>query len=177
MPKGLLTMPLMTTSLRLKTKLIFRSRLAITILGLLATYVAVPQMHEARAAAGFDLNDYNGKVVLLDFWASWCGPCRQSFPWMNDMHEKYSDDGLIVVAVNLDNDPSAANRFLADYPASFRVHFDDDKSLARKYEVVAMPSSFLIGRDGEVVERHLGFKVMRQNEYEAAIQAALKAER
>ena len=155
-------MPLMTRSLRCKKKLTFH-HLAMTCLGLLAAYGVLLPMHEARAEAGLNLNDYDGKVVLIDFWASWCGPCRQSFPWMNEMHEKYSDDGLIVVAVNLDNDLAAANRFLADYPASFHVHFDDDKS-------------FLIGRDGKMVERHLGFKVMQQDEYEAAIQAALKAE-
>lgn len=92
------------------------------------------------------------------------------------MHTKYQDDGLVIVAVNVDNDPAAASRFLTDYPARFQVHFDQDKSLAREYEVIAMPSSFLIGRDGRVVERHLGFKVLKQDDYEAAIQAALKAE-
>lgn len=93
------------------------------------------------------------------------------------MHTKYYDDGLVIVAVNVDNDIADANQFLADYPAEFQVYFDDDKSLARDYEVVAMPSSFLIGRDGQVVDQHLGFKVLQQDEYEAAIQAALKAEK
>jgi len=130
----------------------------------------------ARAEADFDLDNYNGKVVLIDFWASWCVPCRRSFPWMNDMHTKYHDDGLVIVAVNVDNDPAAADRFLSDYPARFQVHFDEDKTMVREYEVVAMPSSFLVGRDGRVVERHLGFKVMKQDEYEAAIRAALELE-
>lgn len=92
------------------------------------------------------------------------------------MHTKYHDDGLVIVAVNVDNDLAAANRFLNDYPASFQVHFDEDRSLARQYEVAAMPSSFLIGRDGQVVEQHLGFRVLKQDEYEAAIRAALEAE-
>ena len=134
------------------------------------------QVDLARAEANFDPDDYSGKVVLIDFWASWCGPCRQSFPWMNDMHTKYHDDGLVIVAINVDNDLAAANRFLTDYPARFQVRFDADKSLAREYEVVAMPSSLLIGRGGQVVEQHLGFKVLKQDEYEAAIQAALNVE-
>ena len=134
------------------------------------------QPNVAFSEERFNLDGYSGKVVLIDFWASWCGPCRQSFPWMNDMHAKYHDDGLVVVAVNVDNDLAAANQFLADYPARFDIHFDEDKSLAREYEVAAMPSSFLIGRGGRVVEQHLGFKVSEQDEYEAAIQAALNAE-
>lgn len=133
-------------------------------------------VHSAHAESHLDLSQLDGKVVLLDFWASWCKPCRRSFPWMNDMQARYGDDGLVIVAVNVDNDLAAAERFLNDHPASFRVHFDEDKSLVREYEVVAMPSSFLIGRDGEVVGEHLGFRVLKQDEYEAAIRAALEEE-
>lgn len=145
-------------------------------LAALAIFAGLFQTGIARAETGFSLDDYAGKVVLIDFWASWCGPCRQSFPWMNAMQTKYSDDGLVIVAVNVDNDLADANRFLNDIPAKFQVHFDGDKSLARKYEVVAMPSSFLIGRDGQVVKKHMGFKVLKQDEYEAAIRAALNLE-
>ena len=166
----------MTRSLLFATRQSSKKRLHGVLLGIIATFGVLLQVGAARADASFDLDDYGGKVVLVDFWASWCGPCRQSFPWMNDMHTKYHDDGLVIVAVNVDNDLAAANRFLTDYPARFQVRFDQDKSLAREYEVVAMPSSFLIGRDGQVVEQHLGFKVLKQDEYEAAIQAALGAE-
>lgn len=166
----------MTHSLISAIELIRRKRLRPALLGIVALFGLSLQAGVAHGEAGFDLSDYSGKVVLIDFWASWCGPCRQSFPWMNEMQTKYRDDGLVIVAVNVDNDLAAANRFLTDYPARFQVHFDEDKSLAREYEIVAMPSSFLIGRDGQVVERHLGFKVMKQDEYEAAIRAALEAE-
>lgn len=171
-----MTVPLMTHSLHLASKQAGRKRLHQALLAIITAFGTLLQAGGAHAEAGFDLNHYSGKVVLIDFWASWCGPCRQSFPWMNEMQTKYHDDGLVIVAVNVDNDLAAANRFLSDYPTSFLVHFDEDKSLAREYEVVAMPSSFLIGRDGKVVERHLGFKVLKQDEYEAAIQAALDAE-
>lgn len=123
-----------------------------------------------------DLSAYRGKVVVLDFWASWCVPCRRSFPWLNAMQQKYADDGLVVVGVNVDQEPESAAAFLADYPANFQIAYDQEGRLAKQFDVQGMPSSFVIGRDGERKARHLGFKVKRQNEYEAAIVAALKQE-
>lgn len=128
---------------------------------------------QPSAATTFDLEEYAGKVVVLDFWASWCVPCRRSFPWLNTMNEKYGDDGLVIVGVNLDLDRAEAERFLGEFPASFDIVYDDDKDLAKQFEVIAMPSSYLIGRDGKILERHLGFKVKKQAEYEAAIVNAL----
>ncbi len=92
------------------------------------------------------------------------------------MQHKYEKDGLVIVAVNVDNDFAAAQRFLKENPANFQVHYDDDKSLARRFEVVAMPSSFLLDANGQLVTSHLGFKVLKQDEYEAAIRAALGME-
>lgn len=121
-----------------------------------------------------DLASHAGKVVIVDFWASWCVPCRRSFPWLNAMQAKYQSQGLVIVGINLDNVPDDARAFLEDYPAEFKIVYDADRSVAREFEVVAMPSSYLIGRDGELRERHLGFKVQRQAEYETAIIAALR---
>ena len=121
------------------------------------------------ADAGFDLTEFRGKVVVLDFWASWCVPCRRSFPWMNGMHRKYADDGLVILGVNVESDAAAAQEFLREYPAKFRIVRDPDGSLAREYGVVTMPSSYVFDRDGELVTRHLGFKVSRQDEYEAIL--------
>ena len=134
-----MTVPLMTHSLFFALRQKGRKLLRYALLGIIAAFGVSLQADTARADASFDLSNHSGKVVLVDFWASWCGPCRQSFPWMNDMHSKYEDDGLVIVAVNVDNDLAEANRFLSDYPASFQVHFDEDKSLAREYEIVAMP--------------------------------------
>ena len=89
------------------------------------------------------------------------------------MQAKYADRGLVVVGVNLDNDPQAARAFLERYPARFEIVYDDDKTLARRFDVVAMPSSYLLGRDGNLIETHLGFKVREQDAYERAIVAAL----
>lgn len=135
--------------------------------------VAIPVV--AAAADAPRLENYRGKVVLLDFWASWCVPCRRSFPWMNQMQAKYADDGLVIVAVNLDNDLDEARAFLQRYPADFKIAYDSDRSLARGYGVQVMPTSYLIGRDGTVVASHLGFKNAKADEYEASIISALKS--
>jgi len=129
----------------------------------------------AVADPPLDLPAYAGKVVVVDFWASWCVPCRRSFPWLNAMQAKYADEGLIIVGVNLDEERDAAEEFLREFPADFRVYFDDSKELAKEFGVVAMPSSYLLGRDGEVRERHYGFKVRQQAEYEARIVEALNS--
>lgn len=126
------------------------------------------------AGTTLDLADYEGKVVLVDFWASWCVPCRRSFPWMNEMHARYANDGLAIVAVNMDAEPGDAEAFLREYPAAFTIIRDKDASLARAFDVSAMPTSYLIGRDGERISRHLGFKVKDQDEYETEIIEALQ---
>jgi peroxiredoxin len=94
---------------------------------------------------------------------------------MNEMQAKYASEGLVVIAVNLDNQASDAEVFLQHYPAEFSVLYDHERQLARQYAIEAMPSSFLIGRDGTITERHLGFKVAKTDEYEAAIVAALRS--
>ena len=146
-----------------------------TALRVIVTAVMVCTSHGAVAESvtQFELHKYEGQVVVLDFWASWCVPCRRSFPWLNAMHDKYSSQGLVVIGVNVDNDPAAAAAFLKEYPADFQIHYDTDAVLARQYDIQGMPSSVVIGRDGDIVETHIGFKVKRQDEYEAALVAAL----
>ena len=129
------------------------------------------------AEGGLNLASYDGKVVIVDFWASWCVPCRRSFPWMNEMHDKYTEDGLVIIAVNLDHSSGDAARFLEKYPAKFKIVYDPEAALAREFDVEVMPSSIIIGRNGEMIDRHAGFKVKRQDEYEAIIRAALSLEK
>lgn len=119
------------------------------------------------------LEEHQGKVVVVDFWASWCVPCRRSFPWMNAMQAKYGERGLLFIAVNVDRDRAAADKFLAEVPAEFRIHYDNEGAIAESFGVEAMPSSYVIGRDGNIIARHLGFKVKKQDEYEAILVAAL----
>lgn len=129
------------------------------------------------ADSAINLAEFKGKVVVLDFWASWCVPCRRSFPWMNSMQEKYGDDGLVIIGVNMDSDPAEATAFLQAYPARFKIVNDPDGELAREYDVIAMPSSYVFDRGGVLVTRHLGFKVKRQDEYEAILVESLSLDK
>ena len=127
------------------------------------------------AADIVDLSQYKGeKAVYIDFWASWCGPCRQSFPWLNKMHAQYSEKGLKIIAVNLDADREDADQFLLEIPANFEVVYDPDGKLAEKYNIQGMPSAVLISRTGEVISQHIGFNQDRAKHYEKAIQQLLE---
>jgi cytochrome c biogenesis protein CcmG/thiol:disulfide interchange protein DsbE len=127
----------------------------------------------ARAAPPEGLGPIEGRVVWVDFWASWCVPCRRSFPWLNSMHAKHGGDGLQIIAVNLDKDRALAERFLEEVPAQFALRFDPSAALAKQFGVQAMPSSFLIDADGNVLARHSGFSTADAADYERTIEAAL----
>ena len=114
-----------------------------------------------------------GKVVYVDFWASWCGPCKQSFPFMNDLQKKYGSAGLRIIAINVDKEKEDAQKFLSKNPTQFSLAFDAEGKVPNQYQVKGMPSSYLIGRDGKLVYMHKGFKTQDQTEIEAKIRAAL----
>ena len=165
-----------------KTSLI--NRLAIALIaaaGLVGSAAALepgaaaPDLQLPGLKDGVNLSALKGKVVYLDFWASWCGPCRQSFPFMNDLQARYRAQGLEVIGVNLDGKRDDADTFLAQVPAQFTLAFDAKGDSARRFEVKGMPSSFLIGRDGRLVAVHRGFKDEDRKDIDARIAAALAA--
>jgi thiol-disulfide isomerase/thioredoxin len=111
-----------------------------------------------------------GKVVLVDFWASWCGPCRQSFPWMSALSERDAARGLVVVAIDLDKSREPAEAFLHEFSPPFIVAFDPAGKTAEAYDVAAMPSSYLVGRDGRLLYSHAGFDPRGAAKIEAKIE-------
>lgn len=109
------------------------------------------------AALG-ELAQLRGQVVYVDFWASWCGPCRQSFPFMNQLQTDLGGKGLTVLAVNLDEEAADAQGFLAKHPASFKVAGGANQDCASAFHVEAMPSTYLVDRAGKVRYIHHGFR-------------------
>jgi len=118
------------------------------------------------------LDSLKGRLVYVDFWASWCEPCRRSFPWLNTLRERYADRGLTIVAINLDKDRRTADAFLEKFPTSFLVAYDPAGKTAEAYRVSAMPSSFLIGPTGTLLSSHAGFDPRKTGAIEALIQEA-----
>lgn len=144
--------------------------------------LAVANSAQAKAAANFVINtpqlnttlaDLKGKVVYVDFWASWCKPCRQSFPWMNQMQEKYASAGLQIIAINLDAEPDLAQGFLAKVPANMPIVYDPQGKIAKEYQLLGMPSSYLIDKNGQLRLTHKGFFSQKQAQYEQEINSLL----
>lgn len=154
--------------------------------------VAVAVIATATSAAGvgdpapaFALHDANGgtvtldalrgQVVYVDFWASWCGPCRRSFPWMNELQRRYGGRGLTIVAINVDKNIADAARFLERNPAQFAIAYDQAGATPLAYAVQGMPSSYVIDARGKVVEVEQGFHDERKDALEQRIKALLAA--
>lgn len=132
-----------------------------------------PEIDLPGQAAPFKLSAQRGKLVLVDFWASWCAPCRLSFPFLNELQAKYGAQGLVVVGVNVDAKRPDADRFLSQVPARFTIAFDDKGATPSAYAVKAMPSSYLVAPDGKVIYVHRGFREEDKAEVEAKVRAAL----
>lgn len=158
----------------------FRSAAALALAGALALPAfalapgdRAPEIAATAGGAPVRIGALRGQVVLVDFWASWCGPCKQSFPWLNAMHAKYGAQGLRIVGVNLDTKREDADRFLAQVPAKFQLAFDPRGDTPAAWQVKAMPSSVLVGADGRVLHVHAGFREEDAAALEARITAAL----
>ena len=135
---------------------------ALAFLGLQATSAGAEP-------TGLDLAQYRGKVVYVDFWASWCGPCKLSFPFMKALAARYPASDLAVVTVNLDRQRPQADAFLKQVGSTLPVVFDSKGELASKYKVSDMPTSFIVDRSGKIRYRHQGFFPAKQAEYQAHI--------
>ena len=120
-----------------------------------------------------DLARLRGRVVYVDFWASWCGPCRRSFPWMNALHARYANQGLTIVGINVDKRRADAERFLRDVPATFAVVYDPQGVAPAAFDVKGMPTSYVVDRNGVVAAVEEGFHDDRRDAIEARIRALL----
>ena len=137
-----------------------------------------PAPSDPQPAPGFSLptlrgtvssDSLRGHLYYLDFWASWCTPCKKSFPWLADLHHRYAAKGLRVIAVNLDKKRVLADQFLESNPAPFEIAFDPTGKTAEAFHVKAMPSSFLVGPDGTILYAVAGFDADKTGPLEALI--------
>ena len=136
-----------------------------------------PDLNLPTLAGEMNLKDFKGQVVYLDFWASWCKPCIKSFPWMQTLHETYRDQGLEVIAVNLDKNRDLAEAFLKKVKIDFTIAFDQVGNSAKDYQLKGMPTSYLIDRDGNLVATHIGFRAKDKPKLEQAVQLLLSQTR
>jgi thiol-disulfide isomerase/thioredoxin len=135
---------------------------------------AAPAFALPTAQGGtISLLQLRGQVVYVDFWASWCGPCRRSFPWMNEMQQRYGGRGVTIVAINVDAKRADADRFLRQYPATFAVVYDGTGTTPGAYAVKAMPSSYIIDPQGRVAGVEYGFLEDRRVALEEKIRSLI----
>jgi cytochrome c biogenesis protein CcmG/thiol:disulfide interchange protein DsbE len=139
---------------------------------LLSIWMGLVPLSHADDAAGF-FKDLRGQVVLVDFWASWCGPCRRSFPWMNQLLDKYGEYSFTIIAVNVDKSRQDAEEFLAETPAQFKIVYDPEGEIARAFDVQVMPSSYLLNVKGEIVDINRGFLSSKTAGYDLSIRNQL----
>jgi peroxiredoxin len=120
------------------------------------------------------LSEYRGQVVLINFWASWCGPCRQEMPHLENIYRKYEPLGFTVFGVNVEQDRHMADKVLRDIPVSFPILFDNENLVSELYGVDAMPATILVDRDGTIRHMHRGYKPGYELEYEKQIKALVR---
>ncbi len=148
--------------------LLFLSQVAI------ADHPEAPEFQLPTRNGSIQLADFRGKLVYVDFWASWCRPCKNSFPWMIEMKKKFKDLPFEIIAINLDNDKALAEEFIASQAINFPVAFDPQAETAERYGVEGMPSSYLIDPQGRLRIRYTGFWNKSKNEKEQAISKLLE---
>ncbi len=138
-------------------------------------YPIAPEFTLPTKDIPIQLSKLQGKLVYVDFWASWCRPCKNSFPWMISIKEKFKDRPFEIIAINLDTDKALADEFIKSQAINFPVAFDPAAKVAEEYAVEGMPSSYLVDPQGRLRIRYTGFWNKSKGDKEAAIQKLLDA--
>ena len=120
------------------------------------------------------LSEYRGDVVMINFWATWCGPCRQEMPLLDELHSRYERVGFSLLGVNIDDDAGKAMNMVSELGVTFPVLFDHRKEVSKMYEVDAMPTTIILDREGTVRHVHLGYKPGYEAHYLDQIRSLLR---
>jgi peroxiredoxin len=150
--------------------------------GLLVASASADELHgpapdfslQSREGGTVSLADLKGQVVMVNFWATWCGPCRQEMPHLEALYQRYGDLGFTLLGVNVEEDASGADEFLAETPVSFPILFDPANQVSELYDVIAMPSTVLVDRSGNMRFIHHGYQPGYENDYQSQIRALLR---
>jgi thiol-disulfide isomerase/thioredoxin len=135
---------------------------------------APPFKLDSMAGKPVSLDQYKGQVVMINFWATWCGPCRTEMPLLEKLHAKYKPMGFTMIGVNVEPDSSLAATWLASTPVSFPILFDTKSEVSKLYSVAGMPSTVIIDRKGNLRWLHRGYKAGDENEYLNQIRALVR---
>ncbi|HHJ16442.1 MAG TPA: TlpA family protein disulfide reductase [Gammaproteobacteria bacterium] len=120
------------------------------------------------------LSEYRGEVVMINFWASWCAPCRQEMPLLDALYNQYQPMGFTILGVNVEEDSGKAKKLLGELPVSFPILFDNKSDVSKLYNVVAMPSTVLVDRNGNMRYLHQGYKPGYEDVYQQQIRELIK---
>ena len=120
------------------------------------------------------LSEYRGEVVMVNFWATWCGPCRQEMPLLEELFSRYERVGFTLLGVNIDDDPRRAMQMAKELGVTFPVVFDDRKEVSRLYDVNAMPVTVLVDKEGRVRHVHHGYKPGYEEKYLTQVRSLLR---
>lgn len=143
-----------------------------TLLGAKEVSGPAPDFTLASASGkNIKLSELRGEVVMVNFWASWCGPCREELPLLDALYQQYRDYGFTLLGVNVDENRGAADKLLEQIPVSFPVLYDPTSAVSELYQVDAMPSTILIDRDGNLRYLHRGYKPGYEDQYDAEVKA------
>jgi len=150
---------------------------AVVVLPVLAgelTGVAPDFRLQKRGGGEVSLSELRGEVVMINFWATWCGPCREEMPHLEALHQRYQDLGFTLLGVNVEQDSRLSDKFLAETPVTFDILFDPENRVSELYDVIAMPSTVLVDREGNLRFIHHGYKAGYESEYQSQVRALLR---
>ena len=166
------------TSLRALRKLALAIIIATTAVGLAAAAsVSGPAPNftlKSLDGKNLKLSEMRGDVILINFWASWCGPCRQEMPLLNSLHKKYEPLGFTVLGVNVEENTDDARGFLSNFPVDFPVLLDNKNKVSKQYDVVAMPTTVVVDRDGNMRFLHKGYKPGDEKAYRQMVKKLIR---
>jgi thiol-disulfide isomerase/thioredoxin len=129
---------------------------------------------KSRDGKNVRLSDLRGQVVMLNFWASWCGPCRQEMPLLDELSKRYGRAGFTLLGVNVEQDTAAGEKYLQDTPVSFPILWDPTSKVSQLYNIDAMPSTVMIDRDGNMRYLHRGYKPGYEKDYKKQIKELIR---